>query len=607
MPETRLAAAAVVAVGAVGGLAFANGGYFPTEWGWASIVFLLVALSATIARERLLVGRLGVGLVAGLVLFDLWTALSALWGPDPTPALLETQRVFVYVAAAAAFLVVAHGGGATGLAAGTTAASVLLALYALGSHLFPDRATYDPTAGYQIDEPLDYSNALAILLVIGLLLALGFAGRAARSGARAAAGAAAVVLAVGLYLTFSRGAILALAVGAIAVTALEPRRLGLGVRLAPLGAILLLAVWVASRHDALTHEGYSFDDASSAGRRLALALAVLAVLGGAAAAFAPQVAVPASRERTFALALAAAGVVLVLGAATQVGKAIEAFDSRPAATGGDLNKRLLSVSSDWRSDYWRVAWREVRAEPLLGGGAGSWERWWLRERPSDITVRNAHNLYLETLAELGPVGLVLLVGTLLLPLAGALGARERPFVPAAAGAYAAFLAHAAVDWDWQITAVGVAALACAASVLSGHPVEVPARVRVALGLAAVPLLGLALAAKAGNSAVAASRTAFDRLDLAEARAQARRARRWQPWSAEPLRLLAAAQLADGDVEAAQQTLREATRRDPENWELWYDLAAAGEGSARRTALEQAARLNPHAAALRELREAERKV
>lgn len=597
------AAPAALAFVAVAGLAFANGGYFPTEWGWAAIAFLLVALAALIVRERLVVGRLTLGFLAGLALFDAWTGLSALWGPAPAPALLEAQRVFVYVAAAAAFIAVVSDAGATGLASGTVAASVLLALHALAGHLFPERATYDPTAGYQLDEPLGYSNALAILLVIGLLLALGFVAHGAGARGRAFAGASTVVLAVALYLTFSRGAILAFAAGSIALTALEPRRLGVGLRVAPVAATALLAVWIASSHDALTHEGYGFDAASSSGRSLALELALLAVLGAAAAAYARLAEVRASRERVFGFVLAALAGLLLAGAATQVRNAVEAFDRRPAATGGDLNKRLLSVSSDWRSDYWRVAWEEVRAEPVLGGGAGSWQRWWLRERPSDITVRNAHNVYLETLAELGPLGLALLLATLAIPFAAARSARRRPLGSAAAAAYIAFLVHMAVDWDWQITAVGAAAIACAVSVGTDRPVEVAGRARLVLGGAALSLIALALCAQIGNSAASASGSAADRLDLSEARAQARRAIRWQPWSAEPWRLLAEAQLTAGDVEAARRSLRRATRKDPGNWELWYDLAAASEGRARELALARAMELNPLAGEIAELRKA----
>jgi hypothetical protein len=590
---------------AVAGLSAANGGYFPTEWGWASLGFLLVLLTALIAGGSLRLTPASAALLLGLGLFTSWTALSVLWAPTAALPLLEAQRVFVYVAAAAAFIALARrDGDDVALAAGTTAAIVAIAGDALASHLFPHRASYDPSAGYQVAGRLDYSNALGILLTMGLLLGLGLVAQSRSALARGLSGGSVVLIATTLYLTFSRGSLLALAVGSVAFAALEPRRLAVGLRLAPTVAAALLAVWLASRQAALTNEGYPFDDAARAGHRLALGLVVLALAGGAAGAFSRLPALAPRRERAFAVALALIALVLVGLAATQVGKAVSAFDRQPVPTGGDLNRRLLSVSSDWRSDYWRVAWREARAHPLLGGGAGSWQRFWLRDRPADITVRNAHNLYLETLAELGPVGLLVLASALLVPLAGLRAARAGPLGVAAAAAYVAFLVHLAVDWDWQITAVGVAALTCAQAVAgTGRGLEVGSRLRLAAGALAVPLVALVLCGQIGNAAAASSASAADRLELRKARADAHRAIRWQPWSAEAWRLLAQAQLTAGNVETARVSLRRALRKDPDNWELWYDLAAASQGPLRRAALEQAAHLNPMAAEIAALREA----
>src|ERR671928_68894 len=69
-----------------------------------------------------------------------------------------------------------------------------------------------------------------------------------------------------------------------------------------------------------------------------------------------------------------------------------------------------------RPHYWHVAWREVTLNPVLGSGAGTFERYWLLYRPVGSFARDAHSLYLETLAELGPIGLVLLLAALGLPL-----------------------------------------------------------------------------------------------------------------------------------------------------------------------------------------------
>src|SRR5439155_19920722 len=188
-------------------------------------------------------------------------------------------------------------------------------------------------------------------------------------------------------------------------------------------------------------------------------------------------------------------------------------------TGGDLNRRLTSFSSDGRADYWRVAWREVRAHPLLGGGSGSYERYWHRYRPTAFEAQNAHNLYLETLAELGPIGLALLLATFAVPFLSAARNRAGPGVTGAAGAFAAFIVHAAVDWDFQIVAVTLAGLFCAAALLAAgrtgpEPALLSRPVRAGTLAVLVPLVALAVAIQVGNSALADGTAALDRGNVA---------------------------------------------------------------------------------------------
>lgn len=76
-------------------------------------------------------------------------------------------------------------------------------------------------------------------------------------------------------------------------------------------------------------------------------------------------------------------------------------------------------------------------------------------------VQDAHSLYLETLAELGLVGFVLLIGVLSPPLIGAGATRSDPNVAIAAGAYV----HAGLDWDWEMPATTLTGVACAAALL----------------------------------------------------------------------------------------------------------------------------------------------
>jgi hypothetical protein len=150
-----------------------------------------------------------------------------------------------------------------------------------------------------------------------------------------------------------------------------------------------------------------------------------------------------------------------------------------------------------RKSYYSVAWHDYTAHPLLGSGAGTYGFAWARSgKPAELGgALDAHSLYLETLAELGPIGLALVLLLLLIPLRAFHVART-PYVAAALGGYAAFLIHAGLDWDWEMPAVVVAGLACAAAGLAGLPAAAAPlgrRGRVALVAVALVLAGCAIA------------------------------------------------------------------------------------------------------------------
>src|SRR5207244_10052878 len=151
--------------------------------------------------------------------------------------------------------------------------------------------------------------------------------------------------------------------------------------------------------------------------------------------------------------------------------------------------RRVNLSGSGRADYWRVAWREFAENPVLGAGAGSYERYWVRDRPNAFFARDAHNLYLEVLAELGPIGLLLLCVALGTPLVAAVRLRRRPLVAAVAAAYVAFLLHAAIDWDWEMTGLTITALLCGAALVVAARPERSLRVpTVPVRIAAVALV-----------------------------------------------------------------------------------------------------------------------
>jgi O-Antigen ligase len=610
----------LVAALAVAALAFDSGGYEPTSWGWSAILLLLVSAASLLLGARRL-APLELALPVSLAAFAAWVWLSLAWTSDVAQTVREGERALVYVAAATALLLVGRRSRVFGLVASLAAAITAVCTFALAARLFdPGGGAYqvglsDPQAGFRLARPLGYANALAIFAVIGILLTLGLALRARPRAARALASSALVVLAPTLYFTYGRGAWIGLAAGLVALFAVERERLELLGRAIVLAVAPTVAVFLASRTAALTADPRSVAAATHDGRRLAIAIAVLAV----AAAFLPAAVERAgarlhvgtvARRRLLlvtallAVALAAAAIVRVGGPQDAARRAYHAFNAPAPLVGPDASERLFSLSGSNRSEYWRVAWREWKDHAALGGGAGSYQRFWLRHRTDDLPVRDAHSLYLETFAELGPIGLALLLCALAAPLVAVGAARRNPLAAGALGGYVAYLVHAGIDWDWEMPAVTLAALACGITLLlaargaDGQPLR--RAPRIAAAAAAAPLACVALLGLVGNRAELASADALDAAQLSSAADEARLARRWEPWSGTPWRLLGESQLQSGEVSRARHSFVRGLEHDRGDWELWLDLALVSRGDERRAALARVAELNPLSSELRQL-------
>ena len=364
------------------------------------------------------------------------------------------------------------------LVGGTLTAIVLVSGYGLATRLFPERVgSFDSVAGYRLFTPIGYWNALGLFAAIGVLLALGVAARGASPVARALAGASLPLLGCTLYFTFSRGAWLALAAGLIALLAVSSRRLALIAVVIATGLPAVAAVWVGSRAFGLTHREALIAQATSDGHRLALLLVPLAGLGALAAVglqrLEPRLAL--SRRVGRAAAAVVLGVLVCASIAALVAKggpvalAKDGYHSfaspTPADAGGtDLNQRLFQFSGTGRARLNETAVDAYGDHPLLGIGAGGYERYFVQHGDGQI-VRDAHNLYLETLAELGPLGLLLLLAVLGAPVVAGLRARSVPLVPAVLAAYVAFLVHAIVDWDWEMPSITITAILLSAVLL----------------------------------------------------------------------------------------------------------------------------------------------
>jgi O-Antigen ligase len=403
-----------------------------------------------------------------------------------------------------------------------------------------DALRIGPPEGQSLSGPVGYWNALGILCAIGIMLALGFASTALPLVARVGALATLPLLGTTLYQTHSRGAVLGL------------------------GAALLF---------------FAFFHPLLAGSRRSIAAAVALL----------------------AAAVLVAAVVHAGGPSKLLGRSYSAFNS-PAAPNGQPRQELLTFSGSFRSDYWRVAWHEYRAHPLGGTGAGTFDLYWTRNRKTIYGARDAHNLYLETLAELGPIGLLLLLATFAVPFVGLRRAGKEPLAAAAAGAYLAFLVHAGVDWDWEIPAVTITGLLCGTAVVvaAGQTQALPRLTRPAALGALVPLALFAFIVQVGNTSLQQSQDLAGRRDYAGAAQRAERATHWLPWSSAAWRLKGEAESQLGYTPAARESYLKGLRKDPREWQLWYDLARVSHGAARRRAVERAEELNPYSREVRGL-------
>ena len=191
---------------------FHAGGYFPGITGLVTAVLtlLVVARIATVDRPF---GTLSRGFVVGasaLALFALWTLFSGTWSDAPSRALVEYDRVLLYISGFMLFGALGRTRGRLRWMVRLLAVSAfLVCLCGLMTRLFPDVWNLPPAvANERLNYPLTYWNALGLLAAIGIVLCFALtADLREKPLVRVLAAGALPVLGVTLLLTFSRGSI----------------------------------------------------------------------------------------------------------------------------------------------------------------------------------------------------------------------------------------------------------------------------------------------------------------------------------------------------------------------------------------------------------------
>ncbi|HET9737380.1 MAG TPA: O-antigen ligase family protein [Solirubrobacteraceae bacterium] len=612
-------------------LAFASGGFFPGQVAAAAAVLAVVLLlRLTLARRPLEGWSPGAAAVAFLAaLLAGWTLFSAVWSDAPARALHEFDRMLLYLLA---FGVMAcfprRPSDLATVLRWVLAAIVVVAAAALATRLLP--GVFEAVPGREparLAHPLTYWNALSVLCALGLVLAVHAAsGEREPAAVRVLAGAAIPILVVAGYFPLSRGGIATAVVGLLLYALLaRPRRLP--VVLLTAGPPAVVALVSAYGAEALATATYYEPPGPDEGREVLVVL----VAAVAAAALLRALALPLERRldalprpgrRARVLGTVAAGVL----ALAAMGAGWVAFDGSERVRdqydafvrgnvvdpGLDTRRRLSAAGNNGRLDVWRVGRDTFTAEPLHGAGAGTFQLAWERERPVTEQVVDGHSLYLETAAELGVVGLVLLALTLAGLLAGAArGVRGPERHPRAAllAAAVALLLHAGIDWDWEMTAL-FAWLFAAAGTAWACPVSEataprggPARLtRVLTGLGCLVLALTPVLVMTSQSRLDAAARSFERGDCGAAVDAALDSVDALPVRAEPFELIGYCDLRAGEAALGVSAFEAAGRRDPDSWRYAYGLALARalDGRDPRPAIAEARRLNPLEPRVRDL-------
>ena len=621
-----LSALVLLAPAALIYLSFNAGGFFPSAPGFVAIVFAQALILRSTLAEHPFEGfsrALSIPLIA-LTLYAAWQLASTLWSHSTARGLDNYDRTLLYVLAFALFGSLRYTPqrlrrliGA--LFAGIAAVCLIGLLSRVLPHSWPTASKFFAS---RLSYPLTYWNAEGMLAAIALILGFHLsADRAEHWSVRILAAALLPGIAATLLLTFSRGAIGVAIVGLLAYCLLT--------RLSTLPATLLAvvpatAIALHSAWDATLLSGASPTSLAAVveGRHVAVVVGACMVGAGLLRAglllldraiantpLAGRSIFDRSSARGLRLGVGAAVgtlavvLALALGAGSLARREYDGFvNGSVVSQGAQTHTRLTDLANDGRLALWQAALRIYDTQPLHGTGAGTYQLYYFRYRGKSGYVSDAHSLYLQSLAELGIVGLVLILTVvlgLLTGLARRIRGPDRALYAALFAVTLAWAIHQAFDWDWQMPAVTLGVLMLAGLALArprdgraGRTGLPASRTLVGLGwlvLAVAPLLVSTSYARlhAGGQdlkqgdCVGAKQQALSSLSLSAKRPQA-------------YTIVGVCDLQQGFAQGAVPAMATAASLEPQSWEgaFWLAVARAAAGLDPHAAIARAIALNP---------------
>lgn len=594
--------------------AFFSGGYYPAATAYAAMLLSVVAAIRALTATDPFAG-FGWWLTAGagaLALYALLTLLSGGWSHAPSMALTEYDLPLVYVLAMVICGSIAHRRHRVAwvlrlLALAIVAVCVCGLITRLLPNVWPIAAQ---VANNRLSFPVTYWNALGLLAALGIVLCVHLSSAPDEPRVTRVLGATGVpVLALTLYFTFSRGGI-ASGVIALAVYLLLGRPRLLASTVLAVVPTTIVALKFAYDANLLATQDPTSRAAIQQGHHVAVALLVcILVTAGLRLALVwldlrlgrfrlHDIAQRRVRRIGWTSLVVVAAILLAVFNGT-ISNEYHRF-LRPQAPGSasDLRSRLTDPGNNGRVDLWKVAWHGFTTAPAVGHGAGTFANTWFQKRTDNDFVHDAHSLYLETMDELGIVGLILLlisILTVLVRVATRARGRDRPLYAAVFAVLLGWALHAGVDWDWEMPVLTVIFFSLGGLVLARDKSDQPGpgvasitRVQVAVGclvLAVAPTyvwlsqrpLNAAVSAFSVSNCRVATREAVSSLSTLGTRPQA-------------YQILSFCDVRQGEPLLAIDQIKQAISLDPGNWEYTYSLAL----------MRAAAGLDPRAMARRAL-------
>jgi O-antigen ligase len=577
---------------------FNSGGFFPSSVGFIALLVTQMLVLRILVVDRPFAGYTRrLALVAGVfAVYTGWIFASQLWSDAPDRAFIEFDRALLYLGLLVLFGLLPRPRWRMpwilrGLALGIMVVCTCALISRVLPHVWPTRADL---ANDRLSFPLTYWNALGILAAVGIVLTFGItANPSERRWVRALAAAAVPIAATTLFFTFSRGAILAVAIGLVAYIVIA-RSSTLFSALLTIVPATIIAIAVAYNANLLATTNPTSAAAVEQGKKVALA-----VLGCVIFAAVARLATlwidrrlegrrrrrPTRRQKLGTLAAVATVLVVLAFAAGAPGWVSDQYDrfiSGAATQTQDLRGRLIDPSNNGRTEHWRVAVEAFSKNVFTGQGAGTYEFSWARYRHETFSVVDGHGLYFEVLSEYGIPGLLLLVATLAMILLVLRRSARGPNRMVYATLFAAVLMwvfHAGIDWDWEmpaatawVFAVGGAALAARPSARKVEGMGDRGRIPIAAALLVVAVTPTLLMLSQYRLQTAAN--AFEKKNCKRASSEALASIRFLSNRPQPYQILGYCDLKDGRVQDAVTAMKKAVGAEPASWEYHLSLAIA---------------------------------